>query len=337
MKPQANPDEVSRIQRANTALIRYPRFKELHETIKLCQTLSRTAGEPHCMLLDGVTGAGKTTLVRSWSDDVAFQRVETLHGSIIPVLYVETPSPATIKSVSAAMLRQLGHPRATSGTLWSMNERLVHFLRECKVEVGVMDDFHHLHEEVTRHALLTVSNWLKVLIKETGVPFLVVGLEEKVRLILRANPQLSRLFAVRETLQPFAWDPANPQTIKDFARFIEYAEKASGMPLTAEIPRTEMLLRLHYATNGVVGNLMNLMRQARVLAAWCNKEALDPVVLSLAFRQRLIEHLPGKVDPFAGVGEVEFVLPAAQPTQATQPSKRRRHANPPVTEVLSRQ
>jgi hypothetical protein len=37
--------------RAHTALIRYPRFKELHQAIRMCATLSETAGEPQCMAL----------------------------------------------------------------------------------------------------------------------------------------------------------------------------------------------------------------------------------------------------------------------------------------------
>jgi TniB protein len=112
---------------AHNALIRYPRFKELHEEIERCQQLSRLAGEPHCIALEGVTGAGKSTLVKSYAQ--SFQRSETADGARLPVLYLEVPSPATVKGVAAAMLMQLGDPGATKGTLWSMNERVILFIK----------------------------------------------------------------------------------------------------------------------------------------------------------------------------------------------------------------
>jgi hypothetical protein len=278
------------------ALIRYPRFKELHQAIQLCQALSRDSGEAHCMALGGLTGTGKTTLVRSYAE--AHPRLETAEGSMVPVLYVETPSPATIKSVAAAMLRYLGDPRSASGTLWSMNERLVHFIHATGAELIIMDDFHHLFDDEAQRALCVVSDWLKVLIKETGVPFLVVGLEDKLRLILKANPQLSRLFACREVLHPFPWNPAAPKMVQDFSRFIDFAQEAVGVSFVAEVPRLELLHRLHLATDGVVGHVVTLLRQARMLAERRRQGHLDLAVLSLTFRQRLQEHLGGRADPF---------------------------------------
>ena len=49
------------LTQANTALIRYPRFKALHQDMRECQELSRLSNEPCCLSLEGVTGAGKST------------------------------------------------------------------------------------------------------------------------------------------------------------------------------------------------------------------------------------------------------------------------------------
>ena len=75
----------------------------------------------------------------------------------------------------------------------------------------------------TDKILAKVSNWLKVLIKETCVPFLVIGIEGKVEVILEANSQLSRLFAVREDLTRFRWEVAEPDTLYD-----DYANRAKA-------------------------------------------------------------------------------------------------------------
>lgn len=55
------------LKRAEDTLIRYPRFRELHQDIKECQELSKIAGEPQYISLKGPTGAGKTTLIKDYA------------------------------------------------------------------------------------------------------------------------------------------------------------------------------------------------------------------------------------------------------------------------------
>ena len=197
------------LAQVNTALIRYPRFKALHSDIRECQEMSRLANEPQCMALEGVTGAGKSTLVQDYA--ALFPRIEQTDGTRIPIFYAETPSPVTVKGMAATLLARLGDPGASHGTLWAMNFRLIRLMIDCQVELVILDDFHHLIDKETNRILEQVSDWLKVLIKETGIPFLVVGIEGKVERILETNAQLSRLFAVRQTLQPFRFDLCFPQ------------------------------------------------------------------------------------------------------------------------------
>lgn len=93
--------------------------------------MSRQAGEPHCMSLEGVTGASKSTLIRSYLQ--VFPRFETDRGTQIPVFYISTPSPVTVKGMAATMLAAMGDPAAHRGALWSINTRLIHFLQACGV------------------------------------------------------------------------------------------------------------------------------------------------------------------------------------------------------------
>jgi energy-coupling factor transporter ATP-binding protein EcfA2 len=293
MSDQPAPDKKS------LARIRYPRFNELYADIRMCQELSKTAGEPQCMALEGRTGVGKSTLVTTYAE--AFPRYETPDGIKVPVFYVETPSPVTVKGMAARMLEAVGDPAAHRGPLWSMNSRLIYYLKEaCQVQLVILDDFHHLIDKQTNRILETVSDWLKVLIKETCVPFLVVGTEGKVRQILTANDQLSRLFAVRERLEPFPWDDQDYDAIRTFAAFIKYVEESLRLPLSDELPRPELLRRIHYATDGVVGNIMNLLHCTAYLAQQQGRPCATLSVLSRAFTKRIDEHtLPQKVDPFA--------------------------------------
>lgn len=325
---------VTLLTKAHAALIRYPRFNELHEDIEMCQQMSSLAGEPQCMVLEGMTGTGKSTLVKTYVE--TFLRYETASGTKVPVFYMETPSPVTVKGMAARMLEVLGDPAAHKGPLWSMNARLTHFIKSCEVQIVILDDFHHLIDKETNRVLETVSDWLKVLIKETGVPFLVIGIEGKVELILRANAQLSRLFAVRETLQPFCWNPSEEETLKQFASFVKYAEVGMGVSLSDELPRVDLLHRLHYATNGVVGNVMNLLRFAALLAQKQSTEVLNLTILSQAFEKRLHKHMSKATNPFVpAVGQqfrVSGDIPQPESETRNHPDCR---GKPSVSEVLT--
>ena len=278
------------------------------------------------MVLEGVAGAGKSTLVKTYAE--MFPRYETAQGVQIPVFYMETPSPVTVKGMASRMLEILGDPAAHKGALWAMNSRLIHYIRVCEVQLVILDDFHHLIDKETNRILETVSDWLKVLIKETGIPFLVIGIEGKAELILQSNAQLSRLFAIRETLEPFAWDPDNEKLVREFASFIKYTEKGMGTFLSEELPRAEFLHRVHYATNGVVGNIMNLLRFAALLSQSASLSSIEEQVLTLAvlsraFVKRLHKHLPGKVDPFMVDPTLHFVAPPISLVNAPHSTNRR--------------
>jgi hypothetical protein len=321
------------LAQANTALIRYPRFKALHNDIRECQEMSRLSNEPQCMSLEGVTGAGKSTLVRDYVS--LFPRVEELDGTRIPIFYAETPSPVTVKGMAATMLAHMGDPAAHRGTLWSMNFRLIRLMIDCQVELVILDDFHHLIDNETNRILEQVSDWLKVLIKETGIPFLVVGIEGKVERILETNAQLSRLFAVRQLLEPFHCNPKDEASIQEFARFIQYAQQVTGIPFPVGLPRMELLYRLHYATEGVVGNLMNLLRYAAWLAREQHQETITLPVLATAYDKRLSKHLKRKDNPFLASPNEQFTPSnAVQGENLVHNSTIQKQRQPSVTDVL---
>ncbi len=319
------------LTRVNTALIRYPRFKALHQDIRECQALSRLANEPQCLSLEGATGAGKSTLVRDYA--ALFPRVEEPSGTRIPVFYVETPSPVTVKGMAATMLARLGDPADHTGALWSMNFRLSHLITACQVELVILDDFHHLIDKETNRILEQVSDWLKVLIKETNIPFLVVGIEGKVECILEANAQLSRLFAARQTLEPFRYDQADDVSLQEFARFVHYAEEVLAIALPESLPRPELLQRLHVATRGVVGNLMNLLRYAAWLTRQQQQETIALTTLATAFDKRLSKHLKSQTNPFTALpGQFIPLTSVSQPPTPKAPPQRKRRAS--AAEVL---
>ena len=244
----------------------------------------------------GATGVGKTNLVRSYV--AAFPRRETERGTRSPVLYLETPHPITVKGMTSALLDALGDSLAFKGTQPEMNARLQIFLADCGVRLVILDDFHHLIDKQTNRILRDVSEWLKVLIKNTGIVYLVVGIEGEVERILNANKQLSRLF-VREYLLPVHWQPDEPESIADFARLMSYVQTVLEVKLTEAEPRPILLFRIHLATDGVMSNIMNLFRQAVRIQQRQSLvgQPLSMDVLAEAYRLRLQPHV-GVDNPF---------------------------------------
>lgn len=281
---------------ADGRIIYHPRFQELHTRITDCLAATAEYGEPECLCLMGATGVGKTTLVRSYV--AAFPRRETEQGTRSPVLYLETPHPITVKGMTSALLDALGDPLAFKGTQPEMNARLQNFLADCGVRLVILDDFHHLIDKQTNRILRDVSEWLKVLIKNTGIVYLVVGIEGEVERILNANKQLSRLF-VREYLLPFRWQPDEPESITDFARLMSYVQTVLEVKLTTAEPWPVLLFRIHLATGGVMSNIMNLFRQAVRIQQRQGLvgQPLSLDVLADAYSQRLQPHV-GVDNPF---------------------------------------
>lgn len=314
---------------ANANLIRYPRLNYLHKQIQCCMELSKRTAEPQCMSIEGPTGAGKSTLARDYVKK--FPRRKTPSGIEVPVFYAEIPAPATVKYVASELLRTLGDPGHARGTLWSMNSRLIGLIQAAKVELVILDEFSNLVNTETNRILNNVSEWLKMLIKQTGVPFVVLGIEGRVENVLNANEQLSRLFAYRETLTPFSW--SSKHDIEEFSRFLQYAEKAIGMPLTDNVSRIELYFRIFYATKGVVANIMNLIRNAAIIAQENNRCKIELEDLALSFDQRIAKHLRDRVNPFTIPAEETFTVPKA--VFSPKGEKNRKKHNESIIHVLS--
>ncbi|NJO83617.1 MAG: AAA family ATPase [Blastochloris sp.] len=295
-------------------VIPHRQFEAVFREIERCREMTRRAGEAHCLSLEGPTGAGKTRLAQAYA--AQHPPYETEAGSIQPVFYVDVPAQITVKGLSEHLLRYLGDPLLRGYTRQvDLDYRLDGLIRACVTHLVVLDDFHHLLNTDTSRRRDAVSDWLKVRIKNTRKPFLVISIEHRVQTILDHNPQLSRLFAARRTLEPFPYDRADThftEQLMEFDFFVRRAEYVTGARLTGELPRETLLARLHYATNGVVGNVMNLLTYAALLAQENRVIAVDLTLLSAAFESRMKDHLrdrltfEAKVNPF----HPHFALPA---------------------------
>ncbi len=287
---------LAELEVKHQSLIAYPRFVSLVSDMLECLELTQLSGEPHCMSLEGDTGVGKTKLVRTFGSVLRSQHPNRMGQD--PFLYAVVHKPARMKAVASSILKALKDPLAGKGTEWSMNFRIIDLTQERGVRAVVLDDAQHFVDQVRGLPLYEVADWLKYIVKETGVTFYLIGITGKVNPVIETNPQLSRLFAVRECLEPFVWNAKDAETIVTLGKFVQIAEAKFGLPLTGQLPRQELLYRIHYATGGFVGNMINLFRLSGRYAQKIGQEELSLAALSWGFRKRLAKHLSLPNDPF---------------------------------------
>jgi Cdc6-like AAA superfamily ATPase len=159
-----NKTTRERISIANQVYAGYPLFNQVLEDIDRCHDSPNIKGDddPDCLLLMGSTGAGKTTIYKTYAQNYPSQ--ETEEGSVVPIIYATIPAAATVKGLVEALLKRLGDPLHNKGTTINQTSRLYDLLKACRVELIFLDEFHHFIDRESDKVLKNVCDWLKNLI-----------------------------------------------------------------------------------------------------------------------------------------------------------------------------
>jgi hypothetical protein len=222
------------------------------------------------------------------------------------------PSPATEKGMVTKMLNEIGDPLAETGSKSVQTIRLMRLIEKCEVELIILDEFQHFIDRDSEKVLRTVADSLKVLIQDTGVPLVLLGLNggsyanhsEK---IFDANPQLSRRFANRHTLEPFKF--SSTEEIDEFRTFLFMVDKSLPLEMRSGLADQDMATRFFYASDGVVAYIMKLIKRGTSMALQRNDEKLTLEILSNAFDMHVLSDKPMKINPFRyRLQEVEKAL-----------------------------
>src|ERR1041385_9343219 len=185
-----------RMQLIETLYVHFPRNEVALKSIHSCHTHAKRAKESEGILIQGNTGAGKTTLVKLYMKN--YPRKHTAEKTMVPVLYASVPVPATCKSLVTTLLTAIGDPAAQKGSQITQTLRLKRYIGACKVELLILDEFQHFQDRESLRVLKTISDWLKVLMDETGVPMVLAGLPYSHTVLDdENNQQLRRRFPLK--------------------------------------------------------------------------------------------------------------------------------------------
>jgi len=282
-----------RIELVEKLFIMHPSFERCLNKIQECHQNSKISAEPFCMLITGEPGVGKTTLCKKCEE--RNPRVELDEKTKIPVLLARIPIPATPKNLVTVLLTALGDPLADKGTTYNQTRRLIKLLKECEVELIILDEFQHFIDKDSDRILYTISDWLKQLINETGIPIILVGLSQSVK-VLKANSQLKRRFSMQDGLSNFKWlkksDKKNPDEDNtgtdietNFRGFLKILDDALPLAEDSHLAGKLLAYRMWKATYGNVARTMKIVRYATRLVLKSNEEKISLPLLEEAYNK----------------------------------------------------
>ena len=274
----------------------YPRFNRGLDLIERCHHSTVISRDPQCLLITGPSGSGKSTIFEAYKqmhDRIVYEETRTKKV----ILSAEIPSPTTIVSFLEVLLEQLGDPFPTKGSKGDKNRRLVNLIRDCGVELIMLDEFQHFFHPKNKKINYDVSDCFKSLVNQTKVPVVLFGLSES-KHVLDCNPQLKRRFSMVYNLSPFRFE--DELSMNEFAKLLYSIDQQLPFEELSGLAQGDMMERFYFATNGLMDSIMKLIRDATNFAIEQEKTKIELEDFAKAFNFHAHLHEGKSRHPFKG-------------------------------------
>jgi len=274
-------------------VIEHPKFTLAIREIARLHERGKETGVAEGMLLVAQTGSGKTTVLQYYEN--RFPRIETTRGARIPVLRVDTPESPSVKTLAEAILFAMGDPAAAKGTASEKTNRIIHFFKECCVELLLIDEFQHFFDGHRITESKRVSDWLKNLINRVGIPVILAGLPRSIA-VVNANPQLRRRFGAPHYMQPFGFD--NQEEQLEFRGVLKGIQSRLPVPCI-DLSEANMAQRFYFASHGLLDYVVKIIDDAVSRACPDSGEPLTQQAFEAAFKRTVWLDAPDHLNPFS--------------------------------------
>jgi hypothetical protein len=195
------------------------------------------------------------------------------------------------------------------GSAEQKTQRIYHFLKRCKVQFLLIDEFQHFFEHGRRNEVRRVTDWLKSLINNAAIPVALFGLPECEQ-VLQLNGQLARRFSSRYYLRPFGFE--SEEQILEFRGVLDAVEKLLPLP-SASLSSMDMAQRFYYATYGLIDYVCKVTDGAIQLAYQSQCKKLDVHLYAKAFEEEVWRDVPDGLNPFTANDELRPLIRPGEP------------------------
>ncbi|WCK56865.1 ATP-binding protein [Aneurinibacillus sp. Ricciae_BoGa-3] len=219
-----------------------------------CRTYSKMSSSPDCMLVTGPSGSGKTHFINYY-----VQQHNKPQGVI---LNTRVPLPATVQSIAEKFLRELGEPDPQFSSIRISTDRVIELIN-LKVELVILDEFEGCVDPNRGRVVYEVVDWIRTIINETSLPFVLFGLNQS-KNIINSNEQLKRRFSIQHELKPYSYDSA--EGLNQFRELLSELDMRLPFIESSLLAEEDVSKRIYYATDGVAGPILHLVRRAAVIA-----------------------------------------------------------------------
>lgn len=336
-RPVVDPSFLETVDAGDIEKVRvqHPYWRRVLRKLEYCRVWSKSATDPYCMMIVGESGVGKSAIIDRYLQ--LHPPVVTADGRRVPVLKITTPSVPTTKAiVEAIIIGLVGHLPA-KGTMEEQTARLLHLLSVAEVELIIIDEFQHVIEHANARFKQETSDWIKNLITLSSIPVVLVGMPNSLEIL--QNEQLRRRFMTKIHVKRFIWSEKGLENLKVFLHELE-----SSLPFEQKLGlgSTDLPHRFYYASDGMLGTVMKIVRGAAHLAQAPNGPGkLTMKNLSYAYRDTVTDRKD--VDPFLTASDEihEFIKDQVVKHRGSEEKyygrqKRFKRAKPPTSDDIVR-
>jgi type II secretory pathway predicted ATPase ExeA len=266
MLDRPDDERIAHIQKP--IWIGHPRAKALLDRLEALLIHPKTHRMPN-LLIVGESNSGKTMLVKQ------FQRLHKPsdnpegEAATVPVLYIQAPPVPDEGRFYGAILEQLFVPYGVADRVDKKQAQAIRVMKGVGLRVLIIDEIQHILAGALNRQRVFL-NVIKYLSNELQIPIVGVGIPDAFRAI-QTDLQLANRFD-HEVLRAWGNDI-------EFRRFLATLERIIPLRNPSGLIEESLANRIYAMTDGLIGEVTNLLTEAALVAIKSGREKIDKGVL----------------------------------------------------------
>ncbi|MFI5937334.1 TniB family NTP-binding protein [Actinoplanes sp. NPDC051494] len=241
------------------------------------------------LVVTGESSTGKTTAIKQLGKhhELLARRRRTAPGPFLPVVYVTVPPAATPKVLAAEFARFLGLPLPRHLNQVNITNAVCDLLFQLRTDLVLVDEIHNLNLATRGGA--ESSDQLKYLAERIPATFVYAGIDvEHVGLFtgVRGRQIAGRFISIASTPFTYGSRSQRDQWAASIAAFETALRLHRHHP--GSLPR--LATYLYERTNGMIGSLSHLLREAAIETIYDGTERFTQTSLDQVTLDHTAEH-----------------------------------------------